>query len=154
VREELHEIGSRRRVEVAEADHDEAELGEDPTFAVLTGCSAAVTVASQRPFSLHAEAIHTRNSCWCGRVASASVAFELNIPELIESLIELVEPTLCVLVAPEQVFDLAFDSRLARAHEPGDPPDEADLRGWTGPSARLTFSDYDTDAEGSPAAPW
>src|SRR5215216_5097426 len=56
-REELHELGSRWRVEVAEADHDVAEPGEDSELTVHAGCSAAVTVAPQRPLSLHAEAV-------------------------------------------------------------------------------------------------
>jgi hypothetical protein len=35
--EELDELGGRRWVEVAEADHDVAELGEDAEFAFMPG---------------------------------------------------------------------------------------------------------------------
>jgi hypothetical protein len=44
-REKLDEFGGRRRVEVAQADDDVAELGEYSELTVHAGRSAAVTVA-------------------------------------------------------------------------------------------------------------
>ena len=78
--EEVHERGGGRRVEVAQTDYDVAESREYPEFTVHAACSAAVTVALQRLLSLHGEAIAVPLLVWAG-VASASVAFEINMSE-------------------------------------------------------------------------
>jgi hypothetical protein len=61
-------------------DYDVAESREYPEVAVHAACSAAVTVALQRLLSLHGEAIAVPLLVWAG-VASASVAFEINMSE-------------------------------------------------------------------------
>src|SRR5215212_10503339 len=53
VGEELDQLGRCRRVEVAQADHHVAELGEETQLTVHAGRPAAVPVAAQRSLALH-----------------------------------------------------------------------------------------------------